>query len=216
MKDERYVFIQDVKEKKAIGRSSFNKRTHAGGSGKKKWAAELMTKKELEKMNGELKTYRLNDPMTWEEFKALPDDIKKMYIKAIQEKFNPFDASIAKTLFGVHPSTFLDVLKRLGMCHGNVDQRRQWDKAGFEAWARGEKPTEAYQSLPKPTEEKVVEVTEAKVEYTEKKKAVPKTGRMDFEGTTEEIIETIASLLGGAEIKLTITWGLKAEGDKWL
>lgn len=174
-------------------------------------------------MNGELKTYRLNDPMTWEEFKALPDDIKKIYIKAIQEKFNPFDRDIARTLFGVHPSTFLDVLKRLGMCHGNVDRGRQWDKAGFEAWARGEKPTEAYQSLPKPTEEEVTEVTEEpkeirlndllKVRAVEKKKSIPKTGSMKFEGKTEDILETIASVLGGAEVRLVIQWSLKGEGD---
>ena len=223
MKDEKYVFIQDLIEKKTIGRGSFNKRTHAGGSGKKKWAAEYMTNKELAKMNGELKTYRLNDPMTWAEFKALPDDIKKMYIKGIQERFNPFDASIAKTLFGVHPSTLLDVLKRLGMCHGNVVKTRQWDKEGFEAWARGEKPTEAYRSLPKPTEEEVAEVIEEpkeirlndllKVKVGEtvevSKKAMPKSGNLRFEGKVEDILGAIHSILGGAEVNLTVYWEVK-------
>ena len=212
MKDEKYVFIQDLIEKKTIGRGSFNKRTHAGGSGRKKWAVEYMTNKELAKMNGELKTYRLNDPMTWAEFKALPDDIKKMYIKGIQERFNPFDASIAKTLFGVHPSTLLDVLKRLGMCHGNVVKTREWDKVGFEAWARGDKPTEAYQSLPKPTEEEVTEVTEEPkaVEPVEvSKKAMPMSGHLRFEGKVDDILNAIHSILGGANVNLTINWDIK-------
>jgi hypothetical protein len=215
MKDEKYVFIQDVKDKKFVARGAYNKRTHAGGSGKKKWASEYMTKKELAKMNGELKTYRLNDPMTWKEFKALPDDIKKMYIKGIQERFNPFDSSIAKTLFGVHPSTLLDVLKRHGMLHGNVDQRRQWDKEGFEAWARGEKPTEAYQSLPKPTEEEVTEVTEVteepKVEepIIERPKAMPMSGHLRFEGKADDILKAVAAILGGANVNLTINWDIK-------
>ena len=209
MKDEKYVFIQDLIEKKTIGRGSFNKRSHCGGSGKKKWASEYMTKKELEKMNGELKTYRLNDPITWEEFKAMPDDIKKMYIKGIQERFNPFDASIAR-MFGVHQSTLLDVLKRLGMCHGNVNRHRKWDREGFEAWASGGKVTEVTQV----TEEKVTEVTEeTKVteepKTIEKKKAIPMTGSMKFEGKTEEILETISAILGGADVRITITWGIK-------
>lgn len=217
MKDEKYVFIQDLKEKKTIGRGSFNKRSHCGGSGKKKWAAELMTNKELAKMNGELKTYRLNDPMTWKEFRALPDDIKVMYIKGIQERFNPFDSSIAK-MFGVHPSTLLDVLKRLGLTHGNVDRFRKWDRAGFEAWARGEKPTEAYQSLPKPTEEEVtevIEVTEAteepKVEepIIERPKAMPMSGHLRFEGKADDILNAIAVILGGANVNLTINWDIK-------
>lgn len=227
MKDEKYAFIQDLIEKKTIGRGSFNKRSHCGGSGKKKWAAELMTNKELAKMNGELKTYRLNDPMTWAEFKALPDDIKKMYIKGIQERFNCFDSSIAR-MFGVHQSTLLDVLKRLGMCHGNVNNHRKWDKEGFEAWARGEKPTEAYQSLPKPTEEEVTEETEV-TEVTKKfipecpkltkedikricqtkKKAIPKTGSLKFEGKSEDILEALASVFDGAEITITVIWETK-------
>ena len=212
MKDEKYVYIQDLIEKKTIGRGSFNKRTHAGGSGRKKWAAEYMTNKELAKMNGELKTYRLHDPMTWVEFKALPDDIKKMYIKGIQERFNPFDASIAKTLFGVHPSTLLEVLKRLGMCHGNVVKTRQWDKEGFEAWARGEKPTEAYHSLPKPTEEEVAEVVEemkADEPVEVSKKAMPTSGNLRFEGKVEDILGAIRSILGGAEVNLTVYWEVK-------
>ena len=209
MKDEKYVFIQDLIEKKTIGRGSFNKRSHCGGSGKKKWAAELMTNKELAKMNGELKTYRLNDPMTWKEFKALPDDIKVMYIKGIQERFNPFDASIARTLFKVHPSTLLDVLKRLGLTHGNVDGNRKWDREGFEAWASGNKVEEL-----EVTEEEVTEVTEEtevaeEPKVIEKKKAIPLTGSMKFEGKTEEILETISAILGGADLRITITWGIK-------
>lgn len=237
MKDEQYVYIQDLKEKKTIGRGSFNKRTHVGGSGKKKWAAELMSNKELAKMNGELKTYRLNDPMTWAEFRALPDDIKKMYINAIRERFNPCDSAIAQML-GTDPSTFLKRLKRLGLPHGSGKLGKEWDRAGFEAWAKVEKPTEAYQSLPKPTEEAVTEVTEVTEETEEKNevkyiecptltkedikrlfptrtKAIPKAGKMEFEGTTENIVEAIASLLGGAEVRLTITWGIKVEGDEW-
>jgi len=49
MKDEKYIFMQDIREKKAAARSSYNRRTHTGKSGAKKWPAELMTKKGVRK-----------------------------------------------------------------------------------------------------------------------------------------------------------------------
>lgn len=211
MKDEKYVFIQDLIEKKTIGRGSFNKRSHCGGSGKKKWAAELMTNKELAKMNGELKTYRLNDPMTWKEFKALPDDIKVMYIKGIRERFNPFDKAISQ-MMGIDNSCLSVELKRLGLNQGGNGKRGKWDKEGFEAWARGEKPTEAYQSLPKPTEEEVTEVTEepkAEEPIIERPKAMPMSGHLRFEGKVDDILKAVAAILGGANVNLTINWDIK-------
>ena len=214
MKDEKCVYIQDLKEKKIIGRGSFNKRSHCGGSGKKKWAAELMTNKELAKMNGELKTYRLNDPMTWKEFKALPDDIKVMYIKCIRERFNPFDKAISQ-IMGNDNSCLSVELKRLGLNQGGNGKRGKWDKEGFEAWARGEKPTEAYQSLPKPTEEEVTEVTEeteepkAEEHIIEIPKAMPMSGHLRFEGKVDDILKAVAAILGGANVNLTINWDIK-------
>ena len=37
-------------------------------------------------MNGEVKTYKMHDPMTWKEFRELPDDLKKEYIKFFQHR----------------------------------------------------------------------------------------------------------------------------------
>ena len=207
MKDERYLFIQDSIEKKAIARNAFSRRTHAGGSGKKKRAAELMTNKELAKMNGELKTYRLNDPMTWAEFKALPDDIKVMYIKVIRERFDPPDNYLAKML-GVHPSTVMDMLNRLGMSHSKKTKSHDWDKEGFMAWATGEKAVEA------PAEEVAEAVEEPKnaknvVCEVTKKKAVPVMGSMKFEGRTEEILDSLYAILGGAEVTINVYWERK-------
>lgn len=231
MKDETYVFIKDTMDKKAIGRSAFNKRTHAGGSGMKKWAAEYMTNKELAKMNGELKTYRLNDPMTCAEFKAMPDDIKKMYIQGIRERFSPPDNALAK-MFGVHPTTVMGTLTKLGLHHGEKNKFRKWDRAGFDAWASGKKVEELEVTEEAVTEEtEVTEVTEETVtespdpvvekvnkEFKEqlfptKKKVVPTTGSMTFSGKTEDILETIASVLCGAELMLTINWDVM-DGDE--
>ena len=60
MKDEEYLFHQTCREQKNIARSARNKRTHNGKGGRVKFPSDYMTKKELQKMNGEVKSYRLN------------------------------------------------------------------------------------------------------------------------------------------------------------
>lgn len=226
MGEEKSLFIEDLIEKKVAARGSYNKRSHAGGSGRKKWSCEYLTKKELEKMNGETKTYRLKDPMKWAEFKEMPDDIKVMYIKGIRERFGCTDAALSQ-MFGVHQSTLLTVLKGIGVPHGEGGRYKRWDKAGFEAWYRTDAPEEAetveeaekeeipVQTVPDSPDSVVEEVMREFAEqlYPTKKKAIPSMGTMTFSGKTEDILEAIASVLGGAEVMLTISWDVM-DGDE--
>lgn len=70
--DEKYLFLTDCAEKKRTAHSCHNRKTHAGKGGRVRLPHNNLTKKELEAMNGEVKSYRLNDPMTWREFSLLP------------------------------------------------------------------------------------------------------------------------------------------------
>lgn len=218
MGEEKSLFIEDLIEKKVTARGSYNKRSHAGGSGRKKWSCEYLTKKELEKMNGETKTYRLKDPMKWAEFKEMPDDIKAMYIKGLRERFDCTDAALSQ-MFGVAKSTLCYFFKEKGIPHGVGDKYRRWDRKSFEAWYRTDAPEEAETVEGEATVLTVPDipnsvVKEIKREYIEqlyptKKKAIPVTGSMRFEGKTEDILEAIASVLGGAEVTLNIYWEMK-------
>ncbi len=137
MKDETYVFISDVKEKGSVGRSARARRTHTGKGGRARLPSDNLSKKELEKMNGECKSYRLNEPMKWQEFKSLPDDIKITYIKLIRQKFNPPVTQIAK-MMGVTEVCVRNELKKFGLTDGKKRSgRMNWDKEGFYAWANG-------------------------------------------------------------------------------
>lgn len=104
-------------------------------------------------MNGECKSYRLNDPMDWKEFKSMPDDLKITYIKLLRQKFNVPSSHIAK-MFGISDWTISKENERLGIREGAHSRGRctQWDKEGFYAWWHGvdalptpvpEEPTEA-------------------------------------------------------------------------
>lgn len=101
-------------------------------------------------MSGECKSYRLNDPMVWEEFKSMPDDIKITYIKLLRQKYNVPDAHIYK-MMGTNVCSFSKEMNRLGLAVGKRSAATPWDKEGFYAWWHG------VDQLPTPVPEEPVE-----------------------------------------------------------
>lgn len=154
-------------------------------------------------MNGECKSYRLNEPMTWKEFKKMPDELKVSYIKLIRERYNAPDAQIAEML-GVHKVTFCNWTKSLGVSRGKARSRQEaWDKEGFLAWGNGVKtvkeetveeiPVEEPEAIQEPEAEPIPEPV------PEPKRCIPESGSVVFEGKTEGILETLRVLLGGGK-----------------
>lgn len=137
MSDEKYEYIQDVKEKRFTARSSHNKRTHIGKGGSVRFPSDSMTKKQREAMNGECKTYRLNDPMSWDDFKDMPDDLKVMYIKQLRSKFNVPDEELALAM-DVGYSEFADCLREIELSPKVLNENRDWygtdDHGRFRTW----------------------------------------------------------------------------------
>ena len=102
-------------------------------------------------MSGECKSYRLNEPMAWNEFMSMPDDIKCTYIKLLRQKFNVPDKNLAE-MFGVCKDHVFRTFKKLGLQRDVRISHPKWDKEGFFAWWHGvdklptpvpEEPTEA-------------------------------------------------------------------------
>ena len=142
--DEQWAMIEDSIEKKNIARSSRGKRTHCGKRGGVKFPSDFMSKKELKAMNGEVKSYKMHDPMSWKEFLALPDDLKKEYVKYIRERFKATDTALADA-FGVSLSHFCKLNKKLGLPSGRSHSAigKRWYKSDerqvFEKWWYGDK-----------------------------------------------------------------------------
>ena len=114
MKDEEYVFMQDIKEKKSIARGAFHKK---GGSKSKKCTlpSDYLTRKEREKMNGEVKRWNMNEFYTWNEFKEMPKDIAAAYISTLNQKYRVSMMNIAEKLFHVAKPTFSTYIKKSGI-----------------------------------------------------------------------------------------------------
>ena len=218
MKDETYLFISDCRDKKNTARSARNKRTHNGKGGRVKFPSDYMTKKELKAMNGEVRSYRLNQPMSWSEFKAMPDDIKVTYIKLLREKYGVPDCRIGE-MMGINKITMSKEIKRIGLGHGEKHGgNKTWDKEGWLAWCNGVPTGAAEEVIEEPVAEPVEE-TEAEPVIAEKKerkfaicKAIPNTGNMVFEGKVEDVMNSVNALLGNAYVHISITWDVLDEG----
>ena len=112
MTDEKFVFLEDSKNKKRTARSARNK---VGKGGKKvRFPSDYMTKKELENMNSDVKSYNLTQPMKWADFKAMPDDLHKAYLLRIRNLYAAPASQIAE-MFGVNRQTVINEQTRLGI-----------------------------------------------------------------------------------------------------
>lgn len=160
--DEQWVMISDSIEKKNIARSSHCRKTHCGKGGRVKFPSDYKTKKELKAMNGDVKTYNLNKPMTWEEFKKLPEDLKITYIKKLRNEFKVPDKILAETM-GVGRSHFCKIIKDLGLSRGReaAAASKKWEGSEYSkrffAWCGFHKKTEEVVEYEPVAEEEAVE-----------------------------------------------------------
>ena len=134
MTDEKYTFITDVAEKKRIARGAFNKRTHNGKGGKVRFPSDYLSNKERNKMNGEVREYRMNSPITYAEFKKYPNDLKKKYIQRLRDMFDVPDKDITE-MMGVNVKTLATALAKID-ARGGRRGKRKADYVAFEKWKR--------------------------------------------------------------------------------
>lgn len=232
MTDEKYTFIEDVREKKKTATGAYHKRTHCGKGGAIRFPSDFMTKKERDAMNGEVKSYKLNAPMSWAEFKAMPDDIKITYITALHNKFNVSDTKLAE-MFGKHQTRVSAEMRRLGVSCGRRGANTVWDKDGWYAWVNGVK-MEAKEEAGEVSviEEKLEKCDEEVLEPVEKcedkdgdvvitpveglhfhlekpkevKRIIPCRGSMTLKGRADDALETVKRVLGDADMTVTVYW----------
>lgn len=134
--DEVHEFYEDCKDKKITARSARSSRTHCGKRGQVKFPSDYMTPKEREAMNGKCVSYRMNDPITWDEFKTWPDEHKVTYIKLLRKKYQVPDSALAGA-WGLCKSALTKPFAKLGLNKGEGAGPRNWDKEGFYAWWNG-------------------------------------------------------------------------------
>ena len=163
MPDEQYVMISDSIEKKKIAHSSHNRKTHCGKGGRVKFPSDYLSKKELKAMNGDVKSYNLNRPMTWEEFRSMPQDLQIIYIKKLRNEFGVPDIVLGKAM-GICKSSFSKAMSDLNLSLGRSAgaKGKQWLDSEkslkfFEYWNRFKNKEDVVEEDSVGDEAKVVE-----------------------------------------------------------
>ena len=184
MTDEVYEFIQDCKDKKITARSARNKRAHNGKAGRVRLPSDYLTKKEREAMNGECKSYRMNDPISWTEFKSWPEEHQITYIKLLRQKYNTPNTAIAN-MMGIHRTQLGRYLTTIGFEACKAGVKADFDEDGFYAWCgmvKVNEETPVEETPCETVEEPVVEIDILNEENTD---ILPKNLFMNASKATE-------------------------------
>lgn len=147
MKDEEFIFRQEVREKKRIGAGAFHKKN---GSKSKKCTlpSDHLTRKEKEKLNGECKSWNLKAFYTWDEFRKMPEDIQLEYVNSLINRYDCGLATISKILFEKAPSTLSFHMKY----HGLLDYVNNKNRVSTKGAERLEQAIKEAKNPPKPLE----------------------------------------------------------------
>ena len=191
-------FDYDVLQKKRTARGAQHRK---GGSKSKRCTLphELMTKKELKAMNGPMKTYNINKPMTLKEFKYLPGDLRKTYLTKLVQEFHANDSMIAE-MFGCTAGNVKAYRTALGVKSLGSGPKSQPSSEWVENW-------NAFLNGPMEDNQPVIEDNPPEVEDDQpstKDFFVDGTKRMQFDAVTtsiatylERIGYTAESLMAG-------------------
>ena len=92
-------FDYDAMQKKCIAHGASHMKR---GSKSKKCTlpSDYLTAAQKRRLNGPVSTYKLDEPMNWESFKAMPEDLQKKYILNLQETYQANNNMLGK-MFGV-------------------------------------------------------------------------------------------------------------------
>ena len=106
-------FDYDVMQKKRIACGASHMKR---GSKSKKCTllSDYLTAAQKRRLNGPVSTYKLDEPMNWESFKAMPEDLQKKYILNLQETYQANNDMLGK-MFGVTGASVCKMRHALGV-----------------------------------------------------------------------------------------------------
>ena len=201
MNDVEFILKEDIKEKKQAGRGYYHKKN---GSKSKKChlPSDSLSKKEIEKMNGECKVYNFNKPMSYSNFCAMPVDLQIKYLETLRVKFGANQTEISKmmgvadTTLASHRAKFLDSKP--------VFKRYKHSRLDVEAWNKfinEEKAVVAEkEEIANYDNKKVEDDNPADTAFLPYNKVASKAdianGSMNLKGKAEDIFRKMTDILG--------------------
>lgn len=201
MNDIEFILKEDIKEKKKAG-SGYRYKKNGSKSKKCTLPSDNLSKKEIEKMNGECKVYNLNKPMNYSNFCAMPFDLQIKYLEMLRDKFGANQTEIS-FMMGCNCATLKSHKQRF--LNGKPEFKRYtYSRLDKDAWRRfinGEKTENAVKAEP---DEKLVDTCSvddsADTTFLPYNKVISKAdivnGSMNLKGKAEDIFRKMTDILG--------------------
>ena len=201
MNDVEFILKEDIKEKKQAGRGYYHKKN--GSKSKKcRLPSDSLSKKEIEKMNGECKVYNFNKPMSYSNFCAMPVDLRIKYLEMLRDKFGANQTEISK-MMGVAVTT-LSSHRAKFLGSKPIFRSYKHSRLDVESWNRfinGEEDKDAVVAEP---DEKLVDTCSvddpADTTFLPYNKVVSKAdiinGSMNLKGKANDIFRKMTDILG--------------------
>lgn len=193
-------FDYDVKQKKALIPSA-RKRVNGSKSKRCTLPSDHLTPAQRKKLNGPVCTYSLNQPMKWQQFKDMPEDLQEEYIRNLRERYTVSQTELGR-MFGVSTRTVVKHIAKRGYSNlftskrMNSDERFAWRQ--FCTGVAGTEDTQPEELTAEPEQEEVPVVG-----YLD---AVLQSGALQLQGDGECISAAIAQLLAGREAEVSIAF----------
>ena len=217
-------FDYDVLQKK---RTAAGARHMKRGSRSKRCSlpSDNLTPAQLKRRNGPVSTYKLDAPMKWDDFKAMPVDLQKKYLTGLIETYHATNEMLGD-MFYVHPTHVGAVKKALGVVSNNPHKLTGEKKAiRDQMWAAfcngvvgGGDAVKDTPKEPKKVETLPVrcpdELEEAAITAASPERKYLELGRISAEFTGPFNLESLASWLAMLPVKGTDEVRIKVEVEK--
>ena len=199
-------FDYDVKQKKDIARSA-GKKVSGAKSRRCSLPHDGLNSKQLEALNGPVKSYNLSKPMTWAELKAMPAELQKEYLRKLGVRFNPTSYALAEMLGTTH-TTVGRLLRELGLSRPKGQRMTEGDKKAWEFFLADVEAPEAEEQAPEIEEPQPEPEPEAEEPAPEEEPELPViptepylraaivSGKVVAEGDMDYCLHLISTQLG--------------------
>lgn len=135
-------FSYEVMQKKRIASGA----RHRKCGSKSKFVSlpsDYMTAAEKRRMNGKVNTYKMNDPISYGEFKAMPSELQEKYLNGLNSRFGVGVKTISVELFHKSAHTLNEYTRMHGLKISRGKTRLSTKERDiWEEWLAGKTPEE--------------------------------------------------------------------------
>lgn len=218
MNDTTYTFVETVRDRKSVA-SSARRKVNGSKSKKCTLPSDNLTAAQKKKLNGAVKNYCVNHPMSWSEFKSMPLDLQQEHLDYIQSRFEVGVNTISRAVFGMGDGTLAAHARRFGL---KTEPRKglappkaeealsMWANGEDDRWPEVEDALCTTEGDPEPTPEGDPEPTPDSDKTNE---STPPTFALNvlrelsmiLDGSAEQISETLFAYLAGRNATVEVT-----------